>query len=184
MERLCRIGISDSTVWRHHKEVTVQLETKLEEEEQEVPYYVAWEDVAAMEWVPSHEVIEGHASVSIDGVKILTRDEGYREVKIVSVSEVIVEPAEQEQSSSEAKADTGCEEQCSGSPEEEMRGRQDGLKLTAHSYRAVLGDKGTFVSALKGELARRRVSQADKISTVNDGADWIGDLVGKYLPSN
>lgn len=183
MERLCGIGISDSTVWRQHKEVATQVETRLEEEEQEVPYYVAREDVAAMEWVPPHEVIEGHASVSMDGVKILTRDEGYREVKVVSVSEVIVEPAGQEQSSPEMKADTGYEEQCSNSPEEEKRGRQDGLELTAHSYRAVLGDKGTFVTALKGELARRRVSLADKISSVNDGADWIWDLVSKYLPS-
>jgi hypothetical protein len=180
MERLSRVGISDSTVWRHHKEVTSWLETELEKEEKEVPYYVTWKKVAAMEWIPSQEPIEKHASVSIDGVKILTRDEGYREVKIVSVSEVVVE-AESEECCSELKGTTGGEEGTEDGAAE-VRGRQQGLKLTAHSYRAVLGDKPTFVPALKGELARRRVRQADEISTVNDGADWIWDLVQKYLP--
>jgi hypothetical protein len=69
-----------------------QLEAQLEKEEQEVPYYVAWPDVPTLEWIAPEKPIEAYASVSIDGVKILTRDEGHREVKIVSVSEVILKP--------------------------------------------------------------------------------------------
>jgi hypothetical protein len=65
---------------------------------------------------------------------------------------------------------------------EKARGRQDGLKLTEHSYRAILGDKSTFIPALRAELARRRVRQADKITTPNDGGEWIWDLVQQYLP--
>jgi len=64
---------------------------------------------------------------------------------------------------------------------EEVHGRQDGLKLMHHSYRAVLGDKETFRSALAGELTRRRVDGARKLTTVNDGAEWIWDLVQSYL---
>jgi hypothetical protein len=79
--------------------VTSQLEAQLEKEEPEVPYYIAWPDVPAMEWILPEKPIEGHASVSIDGVKILTRDEGYREVKIVSVSEVMLEPEPEERPS-------------------------------------------------------------------------------------
>ena len=109
--------------------------------------------------------------MSVDGVKILTREEGYREVKMVSVSEVVTE----------AKKTTQGEEETVDSTDSE-RGRQDGIRLTAHSYRAVLGDKATFVPALKGELARRRVAQADLISTVNDRADWIWDLMRNCLP--
>jgi hypothetical protein len=171
MGRLSRIGISDSTVWRHHKEVTSQLEARLEKEEQEVPPYVLWRDAGALAWIRPEEPIRAHASVSIDGVKILTREEGYREVKMVSVSEVVVEP----------ERTTRGEEETRDSADEE-RGRQDSIKLMAHSYRAVLGDKAAFVPALKGELARRRVAQAYKISTVNDGADWIWDLTQRYLP--
>ena len=75
-------------MWRYHKEVASQLEKELEKE-QELPPYVRQEDVSAMEWVTAHERIEKHASVSIDGVKVMVRGEGYREVKMVSVSEVV-----------------------------------------------------------------------------------------------
>jgi hypothetical protein len=160
-------------VWRYHKEVASQLEKELEKE-QKLPPYVRQEDVSAMEWVTAHERIEEHASVSIDGVKVLLRDEGYREVKIVSVSEVVVETKDEE-SDSGTKTARRCEE-------EQGAGCQKGIKLKRHSYRAILGDKATFIPALKGELACRRVRQADKISAVNDGAEWIWDLVKIYLP--
>lgn len=168
MERLVGVGISASTVWRHLREVGTELKRELEREEQEVPIYGAWKDVAAMEWVAPQVPIEAHASVSIDGVKIHTREDGFREVKMVSVSEVVAR-----RPSAEGASDSAAE----------ARGQPDDIKLTAHSYRAVLGDKATFVPALKGELARRRVRRADKISTPNDGADWIWDLVDKYLPA-
>lgn len=167
-------------MWRHHEEVTSQIEAELERQEQEIPVYVLWKDVEALEWIPSQEPIEEHASVSIDGAMVLIRDEGYREVKIVSVSEVVVELEEEVSLDSETM--TECQEESADSVAEDTRGRQDGVKLTCHSYRAVLGDKATFTPALKGELARRRVKQADKISTVNDGGEWIWDLAQKYLP--
>jgi len=165
-------------VWRYHKEVSEQLEKELEQELR-VPPYVRQEDVSAMEWVTAHERIEKHASVSIDGVKVLLRDEGYREVKIVSVSEVVREA--REESEQEAKATKRCQED-SAAEEEQGTGCQTGIKLKRHSYRAVLGDKAAFIPALKGELACRRVRQADKISAVNDGAEWIWDLVKAHLP--
>ena len=127
-----------------------------------------------MEWVTAHERIEQHASVSIDGGKVLLRDEGYREVKIVSVSEV-VEETEETQAAGQREEDSVVEDG-------QGAGSQKGIKLKRHSYRAILGDKDSFIPALKGELACRRVRQADKISTVNDGTEWIWDLVKRYLP--
>jgi hypothetical protein len=132
-----------------------------------------------MEWIPSQSPIEEHAGVSIDGAMILIRDEGYREVKMMSVSEVTLEPEEENNSEIDKEI---TDNQANGKGQEDERGRQDGLKLTKHSYRAILGDKETFVPALKGELARRRVKQAPKISAVNDGAGWIWDLTARYLP--
>jgi hypothetical protein len=178
LERLGRVSLSSSTVWRYHKEVTGQLETELEEE-QKPPPYVRQEDLAAMEWVAAHERIETHASVSIDGVKVLLRDDGYREVKMVSVSEVVKE--------TETEAEPGTIAAGKGeadSVEEDGQGTgcQEGIKLKRHSYRAILGDKESVIAILKGELACRRVRQADKISAVNDGAEWIWDLVQTYLP--
>ena len=175
---MTRVGISTTTVWRHHREVTRHIETELEEEEQTVPVWIMGKDIEAMEWVAAHDPIEGHASVSIDGLVVLIREEGYREVKMVSVSEV-VEREESEFTGSE-KASL---EEVEVADDQVERGRQDGPKLERHSYRAVLGDKATFAPALKAELARRRVRAVDKISTVNDGAEWIWDQVQSYLPA-
>ena len=40
LSELTRVGISATTVWRHHAEVTGQIETELEREEREVPPFV------------------------------------------------------------------------------------------------------------------------------------------------
>jgi hypothetical protein len=165
-------------VWRYHKEVTGQLEKELEEE-QKLPTYVRQEEVSAMEWVTAHDRIDRHASLSIDGVKVLLRDEGYREVKIVSVSEVGKETEEEAEPSTTA---AGRREEDSVVEDGQGAGCQKGVKLKRHSYRAILGDKERSIPALKCELACRRVRQADKISAVNDGAAWIWDLVKTYLP--
>jgi hypothetical protein len=180
-ETLCdltRVDISKTTVWQHHEEVTGQILRELEEEEQEVPYWIAWKDVQAMGWVDAHDPIENHASVSIDGLTILVRGEGYREVKMVSVSEVV----EQDERGVPDREDTTLAVQPEVENPETAQGEQRELKLTRHSYRAVLGDKAAFAPALKGELARRRVREVDKITTVNDGAEWIWDLVDSYVP--
>ena len=181
LSELTRVGISRMTVWRHHKEVASQIEVELEMEEQKAPAWVRWKDVEGMGWIKAQDPIEGHASISIDGSTIPIRGEGYREVKMVSISDVVVEP-EQARICQDDQEDQPQEVPSAG-PGEQVRGRQDGLNLQRHGYRAVLGDKETFAPALKVELARRRVKDADKITTVNDGADWIWDLVQRYLPT-
>jgi hypothetical protein len=177
LSELTRVGISTTTVWRHHREVMQQMEAEVEQEERTVPAWVMRKDLEAMEWIPAQDPIEGHASVSIDGLVILIREEGYREVKMVSVSEV----TEREESEVAGSAGASFEE-VEVAENEVERGRQEGPKLERHSYRAVLGDKAAFAPALKGELARRRVHAVEKIATVNDGAEWIWDQVQSYLP--
>jgi len=182
LSMLTRVEISKMTIWRHHEEVTSQIETELEREEQEIPAWVLWKDVGDMEWITGQDPIAGHVSVSIDGLTVLIRDEGYREVKVVSASEVVTEPEQ----TATLEADKGKANDQEGTPTErgeQVGGRQDGLKLRRHSYRVVLGDKETFATALNVELARRRVQNADKITTVNDGAEWIWDLVHGHLPT-
>ena len=177
LRELTRVGISATTVWRHHQEVTRHIEGELEQEEQTVPPWVVWKGIEALDWIPAYHPIEEHASVSIDGLTILVREEGYREVKMVSVSEA-VEQEESEFPDPEGASVEGVE----AADSKPVRGRQVGLKLGNHSYRAVLGDKSAFAPALKAELARRRVRAVDKITTVNDGAEWIWDLAQSYLP--
>jgi hypothetical protein len=182
LSELTRVGISRMTIWRHHNEVASQIEVELKTEEQEIPAWVLWKDVERMAWIQAQDPIEGHVSISIDGSTIPIRGEGYREVKMVSTSEVVVE-SEQVGVCQDELAEGQPHEGTLTGPGEQVRGRQDGLKLRRHGYRAVLGDKETFASALKVELVRRRVKDADEITTVNDGADWIWDLVQRYLPT-
>jgi len=94
------------------------------------------------------------------------------------VSEVVGETEEAEQGTTAA----GKRGEDSVVEERQGAGCQEGIKLKRHSYRAILGNKEGFIPALKCELACRRVRQADKISAVNDGAEWIWNLVQMYLP--
>ena len=156
-------SMSDTTLWRAHGEVAGKLEQRLGEEEQQLREWAGNEE-EENERVAAQSAIEERASVSVDGVLIRIREEGYREVKLVSVSEV------ERVTASEAVGQVARAE------------AQPSLKLVKHSYRAVLGDKGTFEPGLRAELVRRRVRDAAEITSVNDGAEWIWDLVGRYLP--
>jgi hypothetical protein len=158
--RLVGVSISDTTLWRCHGEVAGQIEEQLAEEERQVSEWAA-EEGEEKERVAAQSVVGERVSVSIDGALIRIREDGYREVKMVSVSEVGERP---------------------GPSQKQVEAGEDGLKLLHHSYRAMLGDKGTFEPGLRAELVRRRVKDATEITSVNDGAGWIWDLVEKHLP--
>ena len=158
---LVGVWLSDTTVWRCHGEVAGQLEQLLGTEEQQLNEWPR-NDEQEKEGVAVQSAVGERASVSVDGALIRIREEGYREVKMVSVSEVT-------------------ERQVAKKREEE--GAEKELKLLGHSYRAVLGGKATFEPALWAELWRRRVQDAAEITSVNDGAEWIWDLIAKYLPA-
>ena len=161
--RLVGVWMSKTTLWEYHGEVAGEVERHLAEEERELSEWGA-EAEEEKEWVAAQSAVEGHASVSIDGAMIRIRGEGYREVKMVSVSKVEgTVPSKVAGKVGEAEG-------------------QESAKLGQHSYRAVLGDKGKFEPALRVEVVRRRVMEATEITSVNDGAGWIWDLVGRYLP--
>lgn len=90
-------------------------------------------------------------AVSTDGVYIHVRDEGWKEVKISSVSAV-----------------TTTVDAESGEPT---------VTLTQHSYRAGLWEIGAFTPQHWAEVCRRGVDQARTVVCVNDGAAWIWSVV-------
>ena len=91
-----------------------------------------------------------HLCISIDGAKVNTT-EGWREVKVVSISEV----------------------------RERKKPTADGSKveLVNHSYRAGIWEAKQFASEQWAEAVRRGVERVPRVSTVNDGAAWIWNLV-------
>jgi hypothetical protein len=163
LSRLVGVYLSKTTLWRRHREVASQVEQQLTAEEQQLTDW-GTDTEQEKERVPARAAVEERASVSIDGSMIRIDGEGYREVKLVSVSEV------------ERAAPSEAVGQVAGAE------GQPSLKLVKHSYRAVLGDKGTFEPGLRAELVRRRVRDVAEITSVNDGAAWIWDLVARYLP--
>lgn len=193
------VWISDSTVWRHHLEVTEKIQRQLLTEEERTPCWPEELEQGAKAWLPARKPIADHASVSIDGLTVLIREEGCREVKMVAVSEAVLLPPQNEAAVSGEKQEKVLTvagptdgdgptkehqgQQAGAASTDEVHGRQDGLKLKGHSYRAVLGEKEAFRPALAGELTRRRVADAAKLTTVNDGAEWIWDLVQHLLPA-
>jgi hypothetical protein len=97
-------------------------------------------------------------AVSMDGAFINIRGEGWKEVKVATVSAVVREPA----------VDEG------GEPE---------VKLVKHSYRAGLWDAATFGPQQWAEACRRGIEKAKDIVTINDGALWIWAIVAMcYAP--
>jgi hypothetical protein len=103
---------------------------------------------------PDSEVM----AISLDGVLINIRGEGWKEVKVVSISAVEVDiPVERD--------------------EEKV------VRLTHHSYRAGLWDAKTFAKQQWAEACRRGLEKAKQIVSVNDGALWIWLIVAMcYAP--
>lgn len=98
-----------------------------------------------------------HLCLSMDGAKMNTL-EGWREVKVVSVSDV----------------------------EELSHPASDGTKvaLVNHSYRAGLWDVKEFGEVQWAEAQSRGLETAKRVTTVNDGAPWIWGLVMLCYPES
>jgi hypothetical protein len=90
-------------------------------------------------------------AVSLDGVMLHVREEGWKEVKVASFSVV------------EVKQRTGQED-----PEVQLRG---------HSYCAGLWDAAVFTRHQWAEGWRRGIQRAKRIVAVSDAAAWIWALV-------
>lgn len=90
-------------------------------------------------------------SVSHDGVMLHLRDEGWKEVKMVSVAAV-------EQQLNPASGELA-------------------VKLSQQSYRAGLWDAATFAHQQWAETERRGIPKAKRLACVADGAAWIWQLV-------
>ncbi len=104
-------------------------------------------------WRESVEPDSEVMAVSSDGVMIHLREEGWKEVKAVSISAVSHEENE-----------------------ENEVGEREGV-LTQHSYRAGLWDAATFTNHHWAEACRRGVDQAQTVVCLSDGARWIWAMV-------
>jgi hypothetical protein len=107
------------------------------------------------------------ASVSSDGAMVLIREEGWKEVKVVAISEVTVDIAG-------ARAATAARP---------SRRDQDPLvTLSRHSYQAGLWEADTFALYQYAEGLRRGLDHCTRVTSTNDGAPWIERVTRLNFP--
>jgi hypothetical protein len=107
---------------------------------------------AEIEWRSTPKPDSECMNISMDGAMVNIIGQGWKEVKTVTISAVTHEFDPQT---------------------EEWRAR-----LTRHSYRAGLWPAADFANQQWAEACRRGVERAAYLSSVNDGAAWIWNVVG------
>jgi hypothetical protein len=111
------------------------------------------------------EPISGQANLSTDGAMMLVRDEGWKEVKLVAVSEVKVRPAARRASDGPSR-----------------RSDDPLVELVRHSYQAGLWNADAMALHQYAEAMRRGLDYSRKRGSVNDGARWIRRITELNFP--
>lgn len=111
--------------------------------------------------------IDGAANISTDGGMMLVRSEGWKEVKLTAISAVEIRPAEKR------PVQEGKTNRRSGDPI---------VTLKEHSYQAGLWDADTMALHQYAEGLRRGIDHCQRLSSVNDGAPWIGRITDLNFP--
>lgn len=159
LNRLTGVEISPTTLWRIHREVGEAMLAVLEGEEAVSNAPLEAEEEPGQERLPASDPVVGErVCVSLDGTTVPVRDEGWKEVKGVSVSVL--------------------EEVQVSRPE----GQGEEVHLTRHSYRMRLAEVATFAQVQGAEADRRRVHYAGDLECVNDGAPWCWRITADFYP--
>jgi hypothetical protein len=127
--------------------------------------------------VAAQDAVREQANVSTDGTMIRIREEGWKEVKIGAISRVEVQPPGAEEAEANQQTRTGAIRSRSRRREEDPR-----VHLCDHSYCAGLWDADELGLHLYAEGVRRCIDQVERLSSVNDGARWIGRITLTNFP--
>lgn len=115
--------------------------------------------------LPEVAPITTQANISTDGAMMLVREEGWKEVKVVAISEVHTQPASARTSAQPSRRDV-----------------DPLVTLSQHSYQAGLWDADTMAGYQYAEGLRRGLDYCPKRSSVNDGALWIKRITDLNFP--
>lgn len=145
---LTHVSLSKSTLSRLVTEYGGKLVECQAAEAEAVVKVPSVEDLVTQRDVPEPD--SPCLNISMDGALIHIRDEGWKEVKIATVS-AVTHPVNQE---------TG----------------EWAMQLARHSYRAGLWEAAEFAKQQWAEACNRGVEKAKYLSSVNDGAAWIWNI--------
>lgn len=127
--------------------------------------------------VAAQDPLQGQANVSTDGTMIRIRGEGWKEVKIGAISRVEVQPPVGKEVHPSQQRQTDATQSRSSRRDEDPR-----VHLCDHSYCAGVWDADELGRHLYAEGLRRCIDQAERLSSVNDGARWIERIVLTNFP--
>ncbi len=158
--------ISRMSVWRRTSETgqAFAAERAREAEEAGLPAKPG-EGPRPMRVIQDNPIVE-QANISSDGVMVRLRDEGWKEARVAAISRVQVLPPK-------------------GTRAGEQPGRRDHdqrVKLDQHSYVAGMWDADEFAPYQYAEGLRRGLDSVEILSSVNDGAPWIGRVTKSNWP--
>jgi hypothetical protein len=111
--------------------------------------------------------ISDQANLSTDGGMVLIRDEGWKEAKLTTISEVEVRPAGERPAKEKGAS---------------RRAEDPLVRLNGHSYEAGLWDADTMALHQYAEGLRRGIDHCLRLSSVNDGAPWIERITDLNFP--
>jgi hypothetical protein len=146
---LTHVSLSKSTLHRLVNDLGGRL-TAVQAAEAVAMVQVPKQEVEVI-WRQAPEPASDCMNVSMDGVLLHLRGEGWKEVKVATFSAV----------THDIEAETG-----------EWR-----THLTQHTYRAGLWEASEFAAQQWAEATHRGVAKATYLSSVNDGAAWIWNII-------
>jgi hypothetical protein len=154
-ERIGRVHIPRSSVWRQTQTHGEALKTYIEHQQSQV----------SVERVVLPDVAQDHAQqkgISMDGGMVNIRGEGWKEFKVGVIFDVEQRLERDERT-------------------RELVERAHGVNM---AYTAVLGAVERFAPALWAVAVTQGVPQAADSSVSADGAEWIWNLVADYFPDS
>jgi hypothetical protein len=140
---------------------------KQRDQEVEQVYALPEADRYMIENFPAVDRIEEQANISTDGGMVHIRDEGWKEVKLTTVSGVEVKPT-QDQEQPSHRSDPGEQDPV--------------IHLGRHSYQVRLWNADEMEQYQYLEGMRRGIAGCEQLSSVNDGAPWITRITEMNFP--
>lgn len=154
MQRIGHVCMSDSTIWRRVKEwgaMFAQVEKEAEEKANAMP-----QPGVPISGVP---IEARRAGAAMDGAMVHIRDEGWKELKVGCLFDIVQEPTWDE---------------------ETQEWRNQG-HASDTSYVAYLGAPEPFGRKLWTEAKARKWDAAAATQVIGDGAAWIWNLADEHL---
>jgi hypothetical protein len=164
-------GMSRMSIWRIATGAGQVLARRQEVEADRVMAPAPRDEPPGTRRVAEDRPIAGQGNISTDGTIIRLRNEGWKEAKLSAISEVKIMPA---------KGPSALPNPSEQRPS--RRANEPTVKLSQHSYVAGLWEAEEFAKYQYTEGLRRGLDRVAQLTSVNDGALWIGKMTFTNFP--